>query len=641
MEPIDLKAVPSRWEAFSSGRAFAIPDMAASPIIPKELVRVFRSGSAVIAKLEADGQPLGVFSLDWFAKGREIDYEHIQLIEAICAYASLAIRNARLYEGLQNKARRLEHLVEIAAALNSSQSLGSVMDLICATFEDLFQATHCSVNLIDEQRPRWVRTLAVRGVPWFIERPEVLKAVSQKEIARVSRLWQKSAEPVVYANREEQDAVDPTLVPTSVRSAALFPLIDSDSLLGFVVTGFSEGGGPTQETLEFGQALADQAATAIEKAALLNSLKQRLPKLEVLYRLSDVVAGTTDITAALRRLNRFLRPEVGIRLQSISISSAEVREMVGAPAPTAEEMEAIRSWRSILAKSRTPLQPRETADRTILVPIVHLNRLQGALRVFADEEREPQPELLSAIAAGCAEIIYKAVLHKDLAETERRLVVSAERDRIGRDLHDSVGQILTGIALRLNEYIQEAPDYAWRGRLSELMKLAVKGSREVRESIHSLLFLDVRKRGLARSLRELAAKFEATTGIEVSVKVQGKPVSLLAVKEDALFRVVHESLMNVERHARATFVIVQLSYEAEEVSIKIRDDGVGLAHRDPFRAQPRHFGLRALRQLMEESGGSLEVENASPRGVIVEARVERGQPRKRRSPGATGSSTRR
>jgi signal transduction histidine kinase len=381
------------------------------------------------------------------------------------------------------------------------------------------------------------------------------------------------------------------------------------------------------------------AGSSLELRRELKEIFRRLTRLEVLYHLSDVVAGTADITTALRRLNRVIQPETGISLQSISIVNAEAREAAGANAPAKDEMEAVRSWRATLAKSKTPLRPKETSAG-VLVPIVHRNRVQGALRVFIDTDRPPpEPELLSAIGSGCAEGIYKAGLRRDLAESERRLLISSERDRIARDLHDSVGQVLTGLALKLGELAAQAPDPAWRNSLVKLKEMAARGSEEVRDSIYSLLFLDVRKKGLHRALKELAAKFEATTGIEVEVKVEGETASIPKLKEDAMYRVVHEALMNVERHSKASFVNVVLTYAAEDTWVRVRDEGVGLAHRDPFRGKAGHFGLSGLSQLMEEVGGQLEIKNATPRGVIVEGRIPRR--RTRRKTDADDPSTRR
>lgn len=620
--PIDLNAVPIRWKTFSSGRAVGIKDLATSPLVPAAIAGIFSgSGSALVVPLAAAGESLGALSLDWTARGRDFGEQEVALFEAIGGFAALAIRNARLHQKLAVKGRVLERMVEVAGALNSSPSLRSVLDLICSAFEELLGTNHCSVNLVDSIRPPRVRTLAVRGVSWFTGDPKVLETVPDKEIARVMELWRTSTEPVLYPNLEDQRQVGYFFVPPPVRSAAVFPLASSDRIHGFVVAGFPNAEGPGADDLEMGHALTEHAASAVGGAALHESLRRRLRLTEILYRLSDVIAGTAGLTAALRRLNQILRPELGIRLQSICIANAQMREAVGARVPRNDEMEAIRSWRATLAKSGSSLQARSITGG-LLVPIVHRNRVQGTLRVVLDDGLpESHEEFLAAVGAGFAEVIHKANLRKDLAEVERRLAISAERDRIARDMHDSVVHLFTGIGMRLADFVPQAPDYAWRNRLEDLMKMAATGADEVREAVHALLFLQVRKKGLARSVRELARKFETSTGIAVRVQVEGKATEIPGAKEDALFRVAHEALMNVERHSRASLALITLCYRADEISLSVRDDGVGLAHRDPFGCKGTHFGLRALRQLVQETGGDLEVKNARPRGLIVKGRI--------------------
>lgn len=123
LEPIDLFAVPDRWKAFTGGRALLIPDMAASPLIPPQIVEAFGSRSAFLAPLIANGEPIGVLSVDWLSAHVSRGTDELALLEAIAGYAALAIRNARLYQGLAAKARSLERLVEVAGRLQSAPTL--------------------------------------------------------------------------------------------------------------------------------------------------------------------------------------------------------------------------------------------------------------------------------------------------------------------------------------------------------------------------------------------------------------------------------------------------------------------------------------------------------------------------------------
>lgn len=580
--------------------------------------------------LVVDGPARGAVTLG-FAAHTLLDEHERSAAVALADIASAALeRHALLH--------RLDALYEASAALNSSTSLSSVLDLVCRSFETLLDTTHCSVNLLSgPDHPDVLTTLVHRGVSWFAARPRSVGAVAPAEVARARARWVavETPQPVVYPTVDEGLAVDPLFVPPTVRSAALFPLLHAGDVVGVVVAGFPQPGGPGDADLDTGLALARLAATAIDRAQLDDSLRLRLQQVEALYRLSDVVAGTTNLDAAVRELNRRFEPELGVAFGSVAIANADAREAVGARAPDDDEAEAIRSWRAAVAEGAEgegdggpgegdALQSRRVGPTGLLVPVVHRSRVYGALRVtvFGPWLEPSTEELLAAIGAGCAEIVYKAGLQRDVADRERRLAIATERERIARDLHDSVGQVLTGMGMLLTEYSADAPDAGWRRRLEELIHLADRGAREVRDSVDALMFLETRQIGLEASLRALTRKFEEATGIVVALDVDGDAPPTTAVKDDALFRVAHEALMNIERHAHASKASIALRYGRDEMTLTIRDDGVGLASGTPCVDDGRtHFGLAALERRLDEVGGELCIDTADPTGAVVEARV--------------------
>lgn len=620
LNPIDLKAVPGRWEAFTCGRALSIPDMAASPLVPEEIVEVFGSRSALVMPLVASGETVGVLALDCTAPGKDFSKEETVLFEAIGGYAAQAIRSASYYQKLASKNQALERLVRLAAALNGPLSLDSVLDMVCSGFEELLGTSHCSVNLIEEGRHPTLRTLAVRGVTWFTREPQRVEVIDQREVARVTSLWKRTGDPVVYRDLRNEPVAELCSIPSSVKSVALFPLLDSKRLRGLVVAGFPMEDALSPELLDIGRALAEGAANAIGRALLHRDLHQRLQRTQILYHLSDVVSGSTKLATALRRLNQIL-PELGIRLRSIHLANARLREAVGAQPPGEEEMEAIRSWRTILAKTGGSPRPRRSSHGW-LVPIVHHKRVQGALGVaLQNGENAWDEDFLVALGTACAEVISKASLRQSLVEMQRRMAISLDRERIARDLHDSVGHLLMGMGLSLTDYISEAPDSKWRQRLQELKKQASKGDEEVRQAIHSLTFLQVRSKGLVHSLRELVRRFETATGISATVRVVGDEMQLSPEHQDALFRVAHEALTNVQRHAQASRVVVTLGLSDKEAKLAVKDDGVGWQEKGRDHDGVLHFGLSGVGRLMEGIGGDLTVKGASPHGTVVSARI--------------------
>lgn len=604
--PVDLDAVPGQARLFRQGRVVTVADLARSSVAPTGLAASFGARSALLAPLHHDGVAVGLVVLDWPTPGRTFSTEEQRLAGDLAsvlapALARLAADAPSVPAGSGDSAvpSVAAHLLDLAARFVAAPDVTGVLRCLDASLEELLGAR---LDAVDVAPSGLVPDTIVQWRP----RPPLRQAAS----AHLAR-----------ADEQRGGTVEPRVVPSAPGSAVLLPLTVDGRALGSITVVPSPERPLEGADLETAGALAALAAAAVARAAHEDGLRLRLHHAEALYRLSDAIAGTGDIETALRELNRTLPAELGITLESICIANAQMRATVGADGPTDHELEVIRSWRSVLAKGRTPLQARPV-DGGLLVPVAHRSRVQGALRVRVDGERGPVvDDLLLAIGTGCADVVHRAALQEHLAESERRLVVANERERLAQDLHDSVAQIVTGMGMRLAQYVADAPNRLWRMRLEELLRMAARGNREIRAAIHALLFLDTHREGLPTSVRALVRKFEVTTGLPVRFVLRGTPTALASAKEDALFRVAHEALMNVERHSRAALASVQLTYSVDAVSLAVRDDGVGLGHRDPFGVGGGHFGIRAMQQRLEAVGGELRVRNARPRGVVVEARV--------------------
>ncbi len=576
--------------------------------------------------LLVDGPARGVVTLGFDASAALDDQERSAAV-ALADIASAALeRHALLH--------RLAILYDASAALNSSTSLAEVLDLVCQSFETLLGTSHCSVNLLSDADPDVLHTLVHRGVAWFAARPKSVGAVAPAELARARGVWAERPDPLVYPSVDGGLALDPLFVPPAVQSAALFPLLRGERVVGVVATGFPLPGGAGEADLDTGLALARLASAAIHRADLDDHLRLRLREVEALYRLSDVVTGTTNLDAALGELNRLFEAELGFAFRSVAIADKDARVAVGARQADREEMASIRSWRQQLARRGESLRPRTTSTG-LLVPVVHRHRVYGALRVAVPGPRPDASaeELLVAIGAGCAEIVYKAGLRRELADRERRLAIAAERERIAHDLHDSVGQVLTGMGMLLTQYVADAPDPRWHRRFEELAGMAGRGANDVRDAIHALMFAEARQMGLVASLEALTKRFQATTGIAVSLDVAGNLPSLTAEQDDAFFRTTHEALMNIERHAQATHASIVLRGAGRDVTLTITDDGVGFSAANDAEDDGRHrFGLTAVERRLAAVGGTLRLRTASPQGAVLEATVSCPRPSRRSQP---------
>lgn len=214
-----------------------------------------------------------------------------------------------------------------------------------------------------------------------------------------------------------------------------------------------------------------------------------------------------------------------------------------------------------------------------------------------------------------------------LVRVRQAELVSAERHRIARDLHDGVAQCLVGIGMHLewcHRHLDSAsPAY---GRLVASKELARSGLGRIRSAVAELSELERPGAGLGQALHDLAADFRSVGPLRVSARVSGRPHQLALEVEHSLFQISQEGLWNVVRHAGAAQAWLDLRYRAEETRLSIADDGHGdpvvvsryLVAAAPFRG--RH-GLRNIGERAAELGGEVRVQRRRGGGLRIQVRV--------------------
>ncbi|MEV0384734.1 sensor histidine kinase [Nonomuraea sp. NPDC050643] len=242
---------------------------------------------------------------------------------------------------------------------------------------------------------------------------------------------------------------------------------------------------------------------------------------------------------------------------------------------------------------------------------------QNEERVRAlDETREANRRLEETLAENAA-------LHEQLVAQAREAGVHDERQRMAREIHDTLAQGFTGIISQLRAAEQAEDDPArWRRHLAAATGLARESLSEARRSVDALRPEPLRTARLGEALADVAGRWAALHEIPVQVTTTGTARPMRPEAEVALLRAAQEALANVAKHARATRVGVTLSYLEHEVALDVRDDGGGF---DPARlgsgaARPG-FGLVAMRQRIEGLSGTLEIESEPGAGTGISARV--------------------
>jgi len=220
-------------------------------------------------------------------------------------------------------------------------------------------------------------------------------------------------------------------------------------------------------------------------------------------------------------------------------------------------------------------------------------------------------------------------------QRDAELAALRERERLARDLHDSLGHSLATLSVQL-EAIERlyAVDAARTKALLEEMKQLTRTSMEqLRRSLAGLRAAGLGDRTLVQAVEQFCQEVSQRTGVKVSWQFPEQADSLPPTVAEVLWRAAHEGLANAEKHSHAQKVnlVVEMNggetdsedirpgFRPKQVIVRVVDDGVGLPAGAEFT--PGHYGLRGLRERVEGIGGSFNLRPGNPTGTVLEARI--------------------
>jgi DNA-binding NarL/FixJ family response regulator/signal transduction histidine kinase len=268
--------------------------------------------------------------------------------------------------------------------------------------------------------------------------------------------------------------------------------------------------------------------------------------------------------------------------------------------------------------------------RVLALPLLALHRLSGLAIFPLDGQRRELADELLAGAMGMAGAAGIAVTYRRLYDRAREKGQVEERNRLAREVHDTLSQGLATIVLQLEALGRSLPaDSEARLLAGEIRDVARRSLDEARRAIRGLSPSLLGERSLADALADEVARFERRTAVRSEFIASGAPV-LSEERAVALLKVAQEALHNIEKHAGAQRVRVELMSDTDEprVALMVADDGCGF---DRTAAQQRitGFGLSSMRERIRLVGGDVDVFSAAGWGTRVSARV----------PGSSGATS--
>ncbi|HEY0068901.1 MAG TPA: GAF domain-containing protein [Chloroflexia bacterium] len=638
---------------------------------PPEICEVVREhcGAAVIIVLAgSDDDPIALEALhrgadDYLVKARI----NADLLDRTIGYTLQRRRDIEeqvvayqlLEQRVEDRTRELSTLLEVSTCVLSTLQLKPLISRILDQLKTLVDYTSATFFTFDGER---FEGIDYRGpIPLEVVRqiPSPLKAAGHyMEVIR-------RAEPIIVGDLTGDDPLAIAFKEAAgetahthysyIRSWMGVPLMVKDRAIGVLSMAYDEPDRYTQHDARMAMAMANQAAIAIENAKLYEEAQEAVRRTTALAQIASSVAFEGSLETILDDLARNVVQATGAEACAVLLLDEQANDTVyagayGLPEGYAAANQATRhSLPDIEPVSHRVLRLQEpvvrrdvrkwvldtpemeplhgfmrdiTWDTIIGVPLNYRGRPLGALCTFCRDDAgqvEDEIAFLTAIGDQAAVAVENARL---FSEVQGKAALE-ERQRLARELHDSVSQAIFSISLhaRTAEALLDRGDSA---RLDEtidhISSLAQAAMAEMRALIFELRPESLASEGLVAALTKQAAALRARHGIKVLTEFCLEPDLPIQAKE-VLYRVAQEASHNTIKHARASTLSVKLDRDDGHITLEVADDGVGFDAGGHF---PGHLGLQSMHERAVKLGGNLSIESAPGRGTTVRLRVPVG-----------------
>lgn len=569
---------------------------------------------------------------------------------AIANQAAVAIENARLFAEAERRAREMTALSRIATSLDLERSVKSTLDNLAQRMVESTGAVACSVSTLTEDGMLLLG--GTYGLPeGFLD---AVSAGHHRGAPRPNQVALQSGGPYVLRHLKARTLAEPLYAELHdvIRdepwdTLVIVPMRFGERDLGTIENYYLATNEPDEREIGLITAMARQAATAIENALLFSQTEKRVRQLEALTR----IAASFTLESSIEQLMNEIAGEVLTATSAISATITVTGEksirplrIVGVAGQTQEFVDAMQeayaagaaSAAEVAIRERRPVflpnmrierlnDPRYAAaraffehadwDSVLVVPIIYGERPLGVMTVAYAGIESPGKEEIGFIEA-IADQTALAIENARLYQRASAAAALEERQRLARELHDSVSQALYGIALGARTARRRLGDDGPPNVVEPLdyvLSLAEAGLTEMRALIFELRPESIATEGLVAAIGRQVAATQARYGITVEADLCEEPDVAIEAKE-AVYRIAQETLHNTVKHARATRVQVGLAYDGANLRLSIRDNGQGF---DPTGEFPGHLGLRSMRERAQGVRGAFEIQSAPGEGTTV------------------------
>lgn len=546
-------------------------------------------GSALSLPLTVRGEVIGVLNLSRLRGISPFTESDLELATVLAGQAAVAIDQARLIDVMRNLSE-------------TSQRLAGAFDLDDAAQIMLEAAMKLAA--------------APRSALWLVE-----------DLSNQLTLFKA----IGFAPDQERRLTPPAFVSPSeaeggrTRASAdtlWLSILRGDKKFGLLELHLGANKAVRPDRLGVLRTLANTSAAVIESHRL------RAREAIAFREIDLTLRGESNLQQVLERLLRQIAEACGAQNGAIFIKQNDSSDLnvwveLGSGADPKVAREAIAADHAILRSS--PEDVMLGAGSLIAAPLTVGTRVEGAIVLTHRDPRVFAPRhlnLLSVLSSSAALIVRNAQLY---AWSEEK-VISEERARMAREIHDGLAQDINFMLMRVQTLqtalkLDKPVDFA--KELEQFNQTLRRDVREVRQTIFALRPVEIEMLGFVPALQKFAADFSAANDLQIHLKIQGEATRLAPKLQSALYRLVQEALNNVRKHAQASNVWIDLEFHADGVALSVRDDGAGfdiIQALDAARGRGS-VGILQMRERAERAGGTFDIETDVGKGTTVRVKL--------------------
>ncbi len=572
-----------------SGERLLIADD--EPLDPKvmRLLGSPRLGSALILPLKARGETIGVLNISRLRGIAPFTHGDLELATVLAGQAAVAIDQARLIDVMRNMSE-------------TSQRLAGAFDLDDAA------------RIVLEAAAQLAGTK--RAILWLVE------DISSQLTFFKSIGFDSDSERSVKAPAFLSPLDSRTTREQERRGIVSLPIARGDRKFGLLELYLTPPKRPRPDRLGVLRTLAHTAAAVIESHRL------RAREAIAFREIDLALRGESNIHQVLERLMRQIAEACGAQNGAIFIRGGENGDStpwveLGSGAPHEVAREAIAANHAVL--HNIPDAPGRSIGSIIAAPLTVGTRVEGAIVLTHRDPRmfgQRHLNLLTVLSSSAALIVRNAQLY---AWSEEK-VISEERARMAREIHDGLAQDINFMLMRaqtLQTAERMGKEINLARELEQLIQTLRRDVREVRQTIFALRPVEIETLGFVPALEKFVQDFGNANETHTHFRVRGEMGGISPKSQSALYRLAQEALHNIRKHANASNVWVHLDLDREWAHLQVRDDGKGfdiIQALDAARGRGS-VGILQMRERTERAGGTFEIETATGQGTIIRVKL--------------------